>query len=194
MGQLTCTLLGPQPDQLLKAKFEPPELLVPTLDQHGQRLDGTIHLNPASWKNTPELYRSVYAKNAGSLEIPSADLHFSNELLAQIQSKGVEIACITLHFGAPEVLAVRHISDEDIENHKVRSEYFEVGDRTSAQINRARVEGRRVIAVGRTVMRTLESLAIGKGHKSALQPQEGWTDLHIYPGFKFNVVDGLLSC
>lgn len=191
--QLTCTLLEQQPDRLWKAKFSPPELLVPTLDQHGQRLDETIHLNPTTWKSMPEAYRSVYAKKAGSLEIPSAGLHFSDALLTQIQSKGVEIAYITLHVGATEVLSVRHISEEEIENHKVRSEYFEVADRTAAQINRARVEGRRVIAVGTTVMRTLESLALGKGRKAAIQPQEGWTDLYIYPGFKFNVVDVLLT-
>ncbi|KAG0201380.1 hypothetical protein BGX28_005781 [Mortierella sp. GBA30] len=191
--RLTCILLEPQPDRLWKARFEPFELLVPTLDQYGQRYDETVPLNPTYWKTAPEAYRSVYAKAPGSLEIPSAGLHFSNELLSQAVAKGVEIAYITLHVGATEILAVRHISEEEIENHKVRSEYFEVGDEAAAQINRAKTEGRRVIAVGTTVMRTLESLAANKEPKTPIQAQAAWTDLYIYPGFKFKVVDVLLT-
>lgn len=191
--RLTCSLVEPQPDGLWKAKFEPVELLVPTLDQHGERLDETIHLNPKQWKGTPQAYRSVYAKAPGSLEIPSAGLHFSQELLSQAVANGVELAFITLHVGATEVFAVRHISAEEIENHKVRSEYFEVEDKTATQINRARAEGRRVIAVGTTVMRTLESLAVNKEAKTTVEAQKGWTDLYIYPGFDFKVVDVLLT-
>ena len=191
--RLTCSLLESQPDQLWKVKFEPMELLVPTLDQCGERLDETIHLNPTQWKSAPQAYRSVYAKAPGSLEIPSAGLHFSPELLSQAAAKGVEMAYITLHVGATEVLAVRHISAEDIENHKVRSEYFEVGDTAATQISRARAEGRRIIAVGTTVMRTLESLAVNKQTNTTVEAQGGWTDLYIYPGFKFNFVDVLLT-
>lgn len=191
--RLTCSLIELQPDRLWKARFEPSELLVPTLDQHGVRFDETIPLNPAKWKSTPEAYRSVYSKAPGSLEIPSAGLHFSQQLLSQAAAKGVEMAYITLHVGATEVLAVRHISAEEIENHKVRSEYFEVGDKTATQINRARAEGRRVIAVGTTVMRTLESLGVNKEPKAPVEVQAGWTDLYIYPGFNFKVVDVLLT-
>jgi S-adenosylmethionine:tRNA ribosyltransferase-isomerase len=167
--------------------------LVPTLDQYGQRLDETIHLNATYWKTTPQAYRSVYAKAPGSLDIPSAGLHFSNELLTQVAAKGVEIAHITLHVGATEILSVRHISEEEIENHKVKSEYFEVGDQAAAQINLAQAEGRRIIAVGTTVMRTLESLMADKEPKTAIQAHAGWTDLYIYPGFNFKVVDILLT-
>lgn len=191
--RLTCSLFEPQPDGLWKAKFEPIELLMPTLDQYGERVDETIPLNPTQWKNRPEAYRSVYAKAPGSLEIPSAGLHFSQELLSQAAAKGVEMAYITLHVGATEVLAVRHISAEEIENHKVRSEYFEVGDKAATQINRARAEGRRIIAVGTTVMRTLESLAANEETKTPVKAQAGWTDLYIYPGFNFKVVDMLLT-
>ncbi|PLB46545.1 Queuosine biosynthesis protein [Aspergillus steynii IBT 23096] len=112
--KLTCTLLESQPDNLWKAKFEPLELLVPTLDQHGIRLDENIHLNPTYWQNERQAYRSVYAKSPGSLEIPSAGLHFSKELLDKVIAKGVEVAYITLHVGATEILAVRHISAEEI--------------------------------------------------------------------------------
>ncbi|KAI4162965.1 MAG: hypothetical protein LQ342_003476 [Letrouitia transgressa] len=192
-AQLTCSLIEPQPDRLWKARFEPVNLLVPTLDQYGERSDKTVPLDPTHWKSTPQAYRSVYAKAPGSLEIPSAGLHFSQELLSQASTKGVEMAYITLHVGATEVYSVRHISAEEIEKHSVRSEYFEVGDKAVAQINRARDEGRRVIAVGTTVMRTLESLALNKGAKAAVEAQAGWTDLYIYPGFEFNVVDVLLT-
>ena len=192
-SQLNCTIIESQPDGLWKTKFEPFDLLVPTLDEHGERLDETVHLNPKTWKTSPEAYRSVYAKKAGSLEIPSAGLHFSNELLSLAVAKGVELAQITLHVGATEVLAVRHISAEEIENHKVRSEYFEVSDKTAAQINRARAESRRVIAVGTTVMRTLESLTFNKESKTPVEAQTGWTDLYIYPGFDFKIVDVLLT-
>ncbi|KAL9041747.1 MAG: hypothetical protein Q9180_001078 [Flavoplaca navasiana] len=192
-NRLTCSLIEEQPDHLWKVRFEPMELLVPTLDQHGERLDETVHLDPKRWKSEPQAYRSVYAKAPGSLEIPSAGLHFSQELLSQAAAKGVEMAYITLHVGATETYAVRHISAEEIENHKVRSEYFEVGDKCAAQINRAREEGRRVIAVGTTVMRTLESLAVDKEPKAPVEAQTGWTDLYIYPGFTFKVIDVLLT-
>ena len=103
------------------------------------------------------------------------------------------MAYITLHVGVTEVLAVRHISAEEIENHKVNSEYFEVGDTAATQINRARAEGRRIIAIGTTVMRTLESLTVNKETQTTVEAQAGWTDLYIYPGFSFKVVDVLLT-
>lgn len=190
--QLRCTLLEPQPDRLWKARFEPTERLVPALEQHGHRLNEGIPINSTLLKTTPQTYRSVFAKSPGSLQIPSAGLHFSSDLLAQAVAKGVEIAYITLHVGATEIFLDRHITEEDVENHKVRSEYFKVGDRAIALINQAQAEGRRVIAIGTTVMRTLESLAINKTG-ATLEPREGWTDLYIYPGFKFAVVDMLLT-
>jgi S-adenosylmethionine:tRNA ribosyltransferase-isomerase len=114
-------------------------------------------------------------------------------LLTRIVDKGVELAYVTLHVGATEVLAVRHISAEEVENHKVRSEFFEVGAEASTQINRALTEKRRIIAVGTTVMRTLESLAVHNELKAPIRPQTAWTDLYIYPGFQFKVVDVLLT-
>jgi S-adenosylmethionine:tRNA ribosyltransferase-isomerase len=192
-SQLTCTLLDSQPDQLWKVRFEPAERLIEALDQYGRRVDENIHLDPMYWRKTPEAYRSVYAKKPGSLEIPSAGLHFSKELMTRIVDKGIELAYITLHVGATEILAVRHISAEEVENHKVKSEFFEVGAEAAVQINRAFAEKRRVIAVGTTVMRTLESLAVHNEPKAAIQPQAAWTDLYIYPGFQFKIVDVLLT-
>ena len=194
--RLTCHFLEPQPDKLWKVKFEPYDLLMPTLDQHGERLDEEIHLNPTHWKSAPQAYRSVYAKTPGSLEIPSAGLHFSQELLSQATAKGVELAFITLHVGATEMFTVRHISAEEIEKHKVKSEAYEVGEKTANQLNRARAEGRRIIAVGTTVMRTLESLTLDEESKSkpkTIKAHGGWTDLYIYPGFDFKIIDVLLT-
>lgn len=190
---LVCDLLEPQPDGLWKARYEPIELLMPTLELYGHRLDETVPLDAGHWKNSRKEYRSVYAKTPGSLEIPSAGLHFSKAILGRAADKGVEIAYITLHVGATETLAVRHISAEDIEDHKVRSEYFEVGETAAAQLSRARADGRRVIAVGTTVMRTLETLAAGRGRAAPLSARRGWTDLYIYPGFAFGAVDALLT-
>ncbi|MGW4380171.1 S-adenosylmethionine:tRNA ribosyltransferase-isomerase [Kitasatospora sp. NPDC004531] len=191
--ELRCTLVAAQPDHLWKVTFTPADRLIPTLDRHGRRVDETVPLDPKAWRSTPEAYRSVYARKPGSLEIPSAGLHFSRELLERVAAKGVEIAYITLHVGATEILAVRHISAENVENHKVRSEFFEVDEETAEKINRARTEGRRIVAVGTTVMRTLESLALDGGPKSPVEAQKGWTDLYIYPGFRFKVVNGLVT-
>jgi S-adenosylmethionine:tRNA ribosyltransferase-isomerase len=190
---LRCTVVAAQPDQLWKVTFEPADQLIPTLDRYGRRVDETVPLDPRSWRTTPEAYRSVYARKPGSLEIPSAGLHFSRELLERVAEKGVEIAYITLHVGATEVLAVRHISAENVENHQVRSEYFEVDEETAEKINRARAEGRRIVAVGTTVMRTLESLALNGGPGAPVEAQSGWTDLYICPGFRFKVVNGLVT-
>jgi len=192
-AKLTCTLLDKAPDGLWRARYSPIELLMPTLELYGHRLDETVPLNPAYWKDSRQDYRSVYAKTPGSLEIPSAGLHFSHAILADAAAKGVETAYITLHVGATETLAVRHISEAEIENHKVRSEYYEVGEEAAAQLSRARAEGRRVIAVGTTVMRTLETLAKGKEKRAALAPAKDWTDLYIFPGFDFRAVDVLLT-
>ncbi|KHN99541.1 Queuosine biosynthesis protein [Metarhizium album ARSEF 1941] len=192
-GRLTCTLLEPLPDKLWKAKFEPLELVTPTLVEFAVRIDEVEHPNWEPWKSAPQAYRSVYASTPGSFNIPSAGLHFSSKLLAEVVANGVEVANITLHVGATEILAVRYISEQEIENHKVRSEYFEVGDEAAAQINRALAEGRRIVAVGTTVMRTLETLGAQQEPGAPIRAQSGWTDLYIYPGFRFKLVDVLLT-
>ncbi|KAG0266886.1 hypothetical protein DFQ27_009353 [Actinomortierella ambigua] len=191
--QLSCTLISQRPDELWKARFEPFERLMPAYDAYGTRIEETMHIDLTLWHTKNESYRSVYAKTPGSLDIPSAGLHFSAELLDSIARKGVEIAYITLHVGTTESLAVRHISAEEIENHKMTAEYFEVGDEAAAQINRAMAEKRRIVGVGTTVLRTLESLAVLQAPKTPVKAKSGWTDLYIYPGFEFKVVDALLT-
>ncbi|KAI1169502.1 S-adenosylmethionine:tRNA ribosyltransferase-isomerase [Nemania sp. FL0916] len=153
----------------------PIKLLTPTLEKAGWRTGKTVPFKTGYRKAARNEYSSVYASTPGSLEIPSAALHFSKDILRQAVEKGLEIAYITLHVGATEVLAVRHISEEEIEKHEVRS------------------EGRRVVAVGTTVMRTLETLATDKPRPDKLLAQKGWSDLYIYPGFEFRAVDVLLT-
>jgi S-adenosylmethionine:tRNA ribosyltransferase-isomerase len=191
--QLTCSLLASYPNHIWKAKFEPAARLMQTLESYGTRSDETVPLNPKCWQENRGAYRSVYAKAPGSLEIPSAGLHFSAQLLGRISAKGVELAYITLHVGATEVLAVRHIDAEHIENHQVKEEFFDVGAEAAAKISRALAEGRRIFAVGTTVVRTLESLVADGPSNDVIPPQSGWTGLYIYPGYQFKIVDALLT-
>ncbi|NHZ94238.1 S-adenosylmethionine:tRNA ribosyltransferase-isomerase [Massilia sp. CCM 8734] len=191
--QLSCTLLASYPDHIWKAKFEPTARLIRTLEGHGTRSDETVPLNPSHWQENPAAYRSVYAKSPGSLEIPSAGLHFSTGLLDRIAAKGVEFAYVTLHVGSTEVLAVRHIDAEHVEDHRVREEFFDVQGESAAKISRALAEGRRIVAVGTTVVRTLESLAASGPTNQVIMPQSGWTGLYIYPGYHFKIVDALLT-
>jgi S-adenosylmethionine:tRNA ribosyltransferase-isomerase len=195
-NKLTLHVQEPHPDhpeQLWRAKFEPFDLLVSTLEKHGQRLDKFSLLHTTYWKTSPQAYRSVFAKKPGSLQIPSAGLHLSSESLAQAVTKGVEIAYITLHVATAGSLMDRKIDEENIEDHKVGSEYFEVSEEAAVQISRAKIEGRRVIAIGTTVLRTLESLVGSKEPETAFRAKSAWTDLYIYPGFNFRVADMLLT-
>jgi S-adenosylmethionine:tRNA ribosyltransferase-isomerase len=190
-GELGCTVLARLPDRLWRARFAPARRLVPALERFGRRADRAIA--PGALPAGESGYCSVYAKAPGSLEIPSAGLHFSTGLLEAIAGKGVETAFVTLHVGASEVFTARHIQKDDVEDHRMRAEYFEVGEKAAAQVSRAKAEGRRVVAVGTTVIRTLETLALGLPPAAPLQARSGWTDLYIYPGFRFGVVDALLT-
>jgi len=133
-----------------------------------------------------ERYQTVYAKERGSVAAPTAGLHFTPELLSELQKKGVEIVEILLHVGLG---TFRPVKVEDVREHAMHSEYYRVDQEAAERINRAKQEGRRVIAVGTTAARTLESVA----HEGRVVPGEGWTDIFIYPGYSFKVVDVLLT-
>jgi len=132
-------------------------------------------------------YQTVYNKHKGSAAAPTAGLHFTKDYLAYIESLGVEICYVTLHVGLG---TFRPVSVEDVSSHKMHEEYYTVTEETANAINKAKVEGRRVIAVGTTSLRTLETVAISDG---VIEAQSGLSDIFIYPGFKFNVVDSLLT-
>lgn len=134
-------------------------------------------------KDDLERYQTIYAKRPGSIAAPTAGLHFSAEVMQQLQSKGIAIAPITLHVGFGTFLP---IETNKIANHQMESEYFEISAASADIINKAN----RVITVGTTSTRTLESVADEQG---LIQPQSGWTSLFIYPGRKFKRVNGLLT-
>ncbi len=135
-----------------------------------------------------ERYQTVFAKERGSAAAPTAGLHFTDELLEQISAKGVEIAFITLHVGLG---TFRPVSVDSIENHTMHTEYYHVTEETAAAINQTKERGGRIIAVGTTSARTLET--IGTEHAGNIVASSGWTSIFIYPGYQFTIVDGLLT-
>ena len=132
-------------------------------------------------------YQTVYAKHEGSAAAPTAGLHFTPELLDEIRAMGVEIAEVTLHVGLG---TFRPVKVENVLDHHMHSEYYRIEQSEADKINRAKREGHRVISVGTTSTRTLESAADEQGYLTA---KSGWTDIFIYPGYQFKVIDGLIT-
>lgn len=132
-------------------------------------------------------YQTVYAKHEGSAAAPTAGLHFTPELLDEIRAMGVEIAEVTLHVGLG---TFRPVKVENVLDHHMHSEYYRIEQSEADKINLAKREGHRVISVGTTSTRTLESAADEQGYLTA---KSGWTDIFIYPGYQFKVIDGLIT-
>lgn len=150
---------------------------------------GTMPLPPyikAKLENQAR-YNTVYSKVDGSSAAPTAGLHFTDNLLTELKEKGVEIAEVLLHVGLG---TFRPVNEEIITDHKMHSEYYEIGERSAEIINRAKREGRRVIAVGTTSVRTLESVADEKGFVRACS---GNTEIFLYPPYKMKCVDALIT-
>ncbi len=134
-----------------------------------------------------ERYQTVYSKELGSAAAPTAGLHFTPALLNLIRQMGVEIGFVTLHVGLG---TFRPVKVDDITDHKMHAEHYELSQETADLINRTRASGGRVIAVGTTSCRTLESVGLTDG---LVKPAEGWTSIFIYPGYRFQLLDGLLT-
>ena len=134
-----------------------------------------------------EMYQTVYAKFNGSAAAPTAGLHFTNELLEEIRQKGIKIASVTLHVGLG---TFRPVKVEDVNSHHMHTEWYEVNKEAADIINETKKNGGRVICVGTTSCRTIESVADENGWMSA---KTGETDIFIYPGYKFKVMDGLIT-
>lgn len=134
-----------------------------------------------------ERYQTVYSKVEGSSAAPTAGLHFTNELLQKLQEKGVELIEVLLHVGLG---TFRPVKEDDILNHNMHSEYIEMTQENADKINKAKAEGRRIIAVGTTSVRVLESVATEEGRVKAYK---GETSIFIYPSYKFKIVDGLIT-
>ena len=156
----------------------------------------------------PERYQTVYARQKGSAAAPTAGLHFTPTLMAQLQQKGIELAYVTLHVGLD---TFRPIKETEIEAHQIHSEWLHLSAATAAVLNRARSAGRRIIAVGTTTTRVLESVTHPEalsapaallpwpteippeGRDGVFRPAQGWTRLYIRPGFQFRGVDVLIT-
>lgn len=139
--------------------------------------------------NDKERYQTVYSRHEGSAAAPTAGLHFTKELLEEIRDKGVTIAYLTLHVGLG---TFRPMSVERVEDHVMHAEYYSVSQETVDILNKARERGGRIIAVGTTSCRTLET--VGNRFKGGkLEPCSGWTDIFMYPGYEFTVVDALIT-
>ena len=134
-----------------------------------------------------ERYQTVYSKVLGSAAAPTAGLHFTPELLEKIAAKGVGIGYVTLHVGLG---TFRPVKEEEITDHEMHSEFCTISPETAELINRTKESGGRVICVGTTSCRTLESWAAEDGH---MEPKSGWTNIYIYPGYRFKVMDGLVT-
>lgn len=132
-------------------------------------------------------YQTVYAKHEGSAAAPTAGLHFTKELLERVKASGVQIAHVTLHVGLG---TFRPVKVDDVEQHHMHSEFYVVEEDQAKIINDAKKNGKRVIAVGTTSCRTLESAT---GEDGILQTKSGWTDIFIYPGYHFKMIDGLIT-
>ena len=132
-------------------------------------------------------YQTVYAKNEGSAAAPTAGLHFTPELLAKLEDKGVNIAKLTLHVGLG---TFRPVKADDISDHKMHSEFYMIDEKNAELINQTKKNGGKIISVGTTSTRTLESIADDNGYVKACS---GWTDIFIYPGYKFKAIDRLIT-
>ncbi len=135
-------------------------------------------------------YQTVYAKYEGSAAAPTAGLHFTNELLKEISNMGVNLAYVTLHVGLG---TFRPVKVENVNEHKMHSEFYQIDKEAAATINEAKSAGGRVICVGTTSCRTIESAAVCENGRYVLKPCEGDTDIFIYPGYEFKMMDGLIT-
>lgn len=149
---------------------------------------GTLPLPPYIHEQLEDQnrYQTVYAKVDGSAAAPTAGLHFTTELLETLRQNGIEIEEVLLHVGLG---TFKPVSEEDIEDHEMHSEYYEISQETADRINKAKAEGRRIISVGTTSTRALESAA----KDGRLQAGSGWTNIFIYPGYKWQIIDGLIT-
>ena len=183
-GILNAKILEVMPGGTRKVEFHYNGIFNEILDKIGlMPLPPYIH-EELKQKNR---YQTIYAKHNGSAAAPTAGLHFTEELIEKLQKKGVIISNVTLHVG---IGTFRPVKEETVENHKMHSEHFYIKQEDADKINQAKKSGKRVIAVGTTSCRVLETIANEKGE---VKPTEGDTQIFIYPGYKFKCLDGLIT-
>ena len=183
-GKLIAEVVGMGDDGARIVKFEYDGIFEEVLDELGN-----MPLPPYITERLEERerYQTVYSKHNGSAAAPTAGLHFTDELLQKIKDKGVDLAFVTLHVGLG---TFRPVKVDDVLEHDMHSEYYMVTQEAADKINKAKENGKRVITVGTTSTRTIESVADENGKMKAAS---GWTKIFIYPGYKFKVVDNLIT-
>lgn len=181
---LTATILEELPGGNRMVEFHYEGIFLEILEQLGK-----MPLPPYIKEelNDPERYQTVYSREVGSAAAPTAGLHFTKELLKQIKDMGVKVCYVTLHVGLG---TFRPVKEEDPTDHEMHSEYCVVTDETARVINETKAGGGRVICVGTTSCRTIESWA---GEDGTLKESAGWTNIYIYPGYRFKVLDCLVT-
>lgn len=183
-GILKAEIMEVLPDGNRLARFECEEEIYSVLEKIGQM--PLPHYIKSELKDN-ERYQTVYSREIGSAAAPTAGLHFTTELMDKIMKKGVKIAYVTLHVGLG---TFRPVKEENIEDHPMHSEHYELPKKTADMINETKANGGRVIAVGTTSCRTLESVATFQGE---IKEAEGYTNIFIYPGYEFKVLDGIIT-
>jgi S-adenosylmethionine:tRNA ribosyltransferase-isomerase len=187
---LECEVTGELGDGKVQLRLEyaPERDLARILAECGQvPLPPYIHRSDGTTPEDAERYQTVYARQPGAVAAPTAGLHFTRELLRDIKTKGVNSCSVTLHVGYGTFAPVR---EKDIRRHQIHREYVSISGETAAAVENTRKQGGKVWAVGTTSVRALEFGALKTGY---LQPLQGWCDLYIYPGFRFKVIDNLIT-
>ena len=183
-GRLKARCVGLGDEGIRIFKLEYTGILYEILDSLGEMpLPPYIHEK----LQDKDRYQTVYAKNIGSAAAPTAGLHFTEDLLQKINEKNIQVVYVTLHVGLG---TFRPVSVEDVTNHQMHSEFYSMGKKEADILNKAKKEKRRIIAVGTTSTRTLETIMNLHGE---FKECSGWTDIFIYPGYKFKAIDALIT-
>lgn len=183
-GELTCEIVSETPDGGRLVRFHYQGIFLEILERLGR-----MPLPPyiKAELRDPDRYQTVYARVNGSAAAPTAGLHFTRALMEKLQDAGIAIGYITLHVGLG---TFRPVQEEDLTEHDMHAEYCSISPETAHLICRTRASGGRVICVGTTSCRTLESWAAEDG---SVEPRAGWTNIFIYPGYRFKVTDALIT-
>ncbi|NCP78672.1 MAG: tRNA preQ1(34) S-adenosylmethionine ribosyltransferase-isomerase QueA [Desulfuromonadales bacterium] len=185
-GGLTAQVLEGEAQEHIRVRFNYEGDFEALLDQVGH-LPLPPYIRRADTLADRERYQTVFARHPGALAAPTAGLHFTEEIFAQLRGQGVEIVSLTLHVGLGTFLPVRV---DTIREHRMHAETYDIPPGTAQAVNRAKAEGRRVIALGTTAARTLETAVNDQGH---LMADCGESEIFIYPGFRFRMLDGLVT-
>ncbi|MFA9557190.1 tRNA preQ1(34) S-adenosylmethionine ribosyltransferase-isomerase QueA [Evansella sp. AB-rgal1] len=184
-GLLSGTCVKELPEGRRKIQFEFQGIFNELLDKLGE-----MPLPPYIQEQLEEKdrYQTVYAKHSGSAAAPTAGLHFTQKFLQEVERKGVKVVFITLHVGLG---TFRPVSVDNIEEHKMHAEFYQMTEETASTLNEAKKLGKKIIGVGTTSARTLETIA--SQQSGSFHASSGWTDIFIFPGYEFKAIDGLLT-